>query len=383
MSDVSPELNQVPQNKDKIQSGKNADKSVRSRLKKVAGKVILATPIAGLLVSSGSIDNPNVNAPNIKDPTPAPAPLPDVTSQSVDILQPYTPQPHAETPALSVTPIHAPELTPTPRQLPDAATVSDSLKQIRTNLEATGEQSYFIEKAGYTKEMFESVRRGTFMVEMTGEREIQGRKEIIVARGTAWLALAESNTYYFVTNRHVTQLLEGVKMMGAKLWRPNLDTEMFIPTGVSIAASGDPHAPDIAVLALKGDYHTTNPVKAIKWEDNVLLQKGDNVLIVGFPGEFKDEKKELGSYTHASITTIEENANPQTGAWFARALVNIGSSGSPVVVNKDGQEVAVGIVFGRNDLVLKNNDTETQKQPVVTGASLNIGYLINALKAKN
>jgi len=69
MSDVSSELS-LPPNKDQMRSDKNADKSVKNRLRKVAGKVILGTPIIGLLMSSGSIDNPNIPAPNIKEPTP-------------------------------------------------------------------------------------------------------------------------------------------------------------------------------------------------------------------------------------------------------------------------------------------------------------------------
>ena len=39
-------------------------------IKRVVGKVILGTPLAALLMSSGTIDNKNVPAPNIKIPTP-------------------------------------------------------------------------------------------------------------------------------------------------------------------------------------------------------------------------------------------------------------------------------------------------------------------------
>lgn len=79
MNDISPELNQAPPKKD--------NRSVKSRLKKVAGKVVMGTPIAGLILSSGTVDNPSVPIPKIKEPTPA----------STHI----TPPPTSETPAFT------------------------------------------------------------------------------------------------------------------------------------------------------------------------------------------------------------------------------------------------------------------------------------------
>lgn len=87
MSDMSPELNQAPPKKDR----RNDNRSLKSRLKKAAGKVILGTPIAGLILSSGNVDNPNIPAPNIKDPTPAVVPLPGNRSHNTELTQPYTP----------------------------------------------------------------------------------------------------------------------------------------------------------------------------------------------------------------------------------------------------------------------------------------------------
>lgn len=98
MSDVSPELNLPPPKRDQIRSVNNADKSLKVRLKRGVGKVILGTPLAALLISSGSIDNPNVPNPNIKESIPASAPLPENTTHNTDILQPYTPQSATEIP---------------------------------------------------------------------------------------------------------------------------------------------------------------------------------------------------------------------------------------------------------------------------------------------
>lgn len=80
MNDISPELNQAPLKKD--------NKSVKSRLKKVAGKVIMGTPLAGLILSSGIVDNPNVPVLNIKEPIPVSAPSNFVFSELG--REPYT-----------------------------------------------------------------------------------------------------------------------------------------------------------------------------------------------------------------------------------------------------------------------------------------------------
>lgn len=87
MNDISPELNQSLPNKNKVSSGKNY-RSVQTRLKKVAGKVIIGTPLAALLMSSGNIDNPNVPPPShIAEPSPVSAPLPDFVSSEKSFLE--------------------------------------------------------------------------------------------------------------------------------------------------------------------------------------------------------------------------------------------------------------------------------------------------------
>lgn len=268
-------------------------------------------------------------------------------------------------------------VTPTPYQLPDTPPASVSLKATATALETTGQQSSFREEAGYTKEIFEAVRHGTFIIEVIGEKETQEGKKIGVNAGTAWLAHSENDTYYVVTNRHVVELPEDEKRTVVKLWRPGLDSEKFVPSKVTTATIGEA---DISVLKLQGKYNTTNPVKAIKWEDNFLLQTGNKALIVGFPGEFLGQKSELDSHTLGSVIDIDY-VNPQ-GLWGSRALANGGNSGSPTVINKDGQAVVIGVIRARTDLVLKNNDGNYQKQPYVVGIPLNVRELINATNQK-
>ena len=103
MSEVSGELNSTQRSKDQLGNSNSAEKPVKSRLgkispaiKKVAGKVILGTPLAGLLISSSGIDNPNLPLhlplPNIKEPTPVSSSLPQNTIHNTDILRPYPPQ---------------------------------------------------------------------------------------------------------------------------------------------------------------------------------------------------------------------------------------------------------------------------------------------------
>lgn len=114
MSDISPEFKPPQPNTERASSGKNADKSVKGLLKKGIGKVILGTPLAAMLLSSSSADNPNIHTSNIKEPTPADATLPENTSHNTDILQPYTPQAPAETP---------PNVTPTPEPTLNLTTI--------------------------------------------------------------------------------------------------------------------------------------------------------------------------------------------------------------------------------------------------------------------
>lgn len=83
MGDVSPEFKPPQQKTEKSLSGKN-DKSVKSSLKRLAGKVIMRTPLAGLILSSGNVDNPNFPPPNIKEPTPVTAPLPTFSTPSTE-----------------------------------------------------------------------------------------------------------------------------------------------------------------------------------------------------------------------------------------------------------------------------------------------------------
>src|SRR3989338_4386431 len=335
----------------------NKEKLVKKKINKWhAARVAFAGAVIPFVLSFVQV-NPDQNFP--------------ATSESPVISRSYEP---SETPTPNPEPTKSPTPPPTPRQLPDSPPASFFLKQTATVLEATGQRNSFREEAGFTKEMFESVKRATFIIEVWGEKETEGKKEIIGMAGTGWLAQSENNTYYVVTNRHVV-LPEDAKTTGVILWRPNLDTEKFVPINFTIATTEDA---DIAVLKLQGDYHTTNPVEAIQWKDNVLLQKGDYDLIVGFPKEFRRENIELDHNTLGSVITIE-NAFSHTDGWYARGLFNIGSSGSPVIVNKNGHLVTIGMLSGVGDVALKNNNTEIQKQPIALIRPLHIRDLINAL----
>lgn len=124
---VSPELDLSQQNKDQKGIDKKADShlgKINPAFKKIAGKVILGTPLAGLILSSGSVDNPNVPKPNIKEPTPAVSPLPggmpsatiEFTDSRIAPIVPASPTPTPEpTPASSPTPTIEP--TPRPTQV--------------------------------------------------------------------------------------------------------------------------------------------------------------------------------------------------------------------------------------------------------------------------
>jgi len=79
---------------------------------------------------------------------------------------PETPTPSptsTETQTPTLTPTVTPTETPTPTEVP-LTPVSELLKQTATAIAQNNEQTSFSESDGFTKEVFEKIRRGTYVI---------------------------------------------------------------------------------------------------------------------------------------------------------------------------------------------------------------------------
>ncbi len=244
-----------------------------------------------------------------------------------------------------------------------AYSVSELLQQTAVALEETGRQSPFEEKDGFTTELFETARRSTYALEIYGDKAS--------TLSTGFMVETKNNTCYIATARHSVDLA-GEEIYSAYFWRPQIDAYRFATDNVHVATSNE-H--DLAVLSFsKEDYYPYQPTEVIPWQDNVLLEKGEKVLIVGFPVDFKVKSSDYQYFTMGSVLAVAEDADQKTGTWYAEGLVNGGNSGSPVILNKDGKATVVGIVFGRNDM---------NGQHRAIGTELDIASLISEVKNRN
>lgn len=76
-----------------------------------------------------------------------------------------------------------------------------------------GENS-FQERYGFTKEIFEQVRKSTFIIE-TG-----------YGISTGWLAKKTGEYLYIATSRHlIYTVFAGIKIGKVAIWRPNIDKD--------------------------------------------------------------------------------------------------------------------------------------------------------------
>lgn len=140
------------------------------------------------------------------------------------------------------------------------------------------------------------------------------------------------------------------------LWRPNIDTGDEV-----IAINSDPEryamvyddtGPDLGVLKCDlSSYPLKNTHESLTWEDNVSLQKGEKVLVVGFPVAFHDISKNYRlppSSTMASVMTVKDatvSSGGTKGNTLLSGLVGDGNNGSPVVSISQGKPKVIGTVW--------------------------------------
>jgi hypothetical protein len=256
-------------------------------------------------------------------------------------------------------------------QLPDSQPIYEILQQTATAIAEKGEQTSFVEQAGFSKELFEKTRKGTFILaEIPNLKE--GEKILHLKFGTAWLAQSKDDVHYFVTNKHV---VEGFTNGEMRLWRPQIDKKPFTPGKIAYALHQNR---DLAVVKCTGEYAPETPAHPLSWKDNHDLKAGEEALVVGYPTDFfTADVLGVNASTAGEVVTINKTF---PDGWLAKASINGGSSGSSVVINNNGEPLVIGTAFARNDNVLDVDDTHTQKHPVVHVSELDIEQLINALK---
>jgi hypothetical protein len=259
--------------------------------------------------------------------------------------------------------------TPTPNikiQLPDVPSAETLLKQTATAIEQKGEKSSFVEQAGFSKELFEKARQGTFLLTEVANDATRF--------GTTWLAESDGNIHYFVTNKHV---VNGRNSFQLRAVRPYIDKQPFIPENISYAVHQNR---DLAVMKCIGDFKTEIQPTPLKWQDDYSPNLNDEALLVGYPYDFHSEDEMKQTAKTSGEVVIINKAEPNLHWWRAKAILSGGSSGSPAVIEQDGQPLVIGTASGGNLDLLDVDDTHIQKQLVAVVYKLDIGQLINALK---
>lgn len=213
---------------------------------------------------------------------------------------------------------------------------SQFLQATATAVVEQGRDNSFQERYGFTKEIFEQVRKSTFIIE-TG-----------YGIATGWLAKKTGEYLYIATSRHlIYTVYAGIKIGKVAIWRPNIDKDRqgFPWEAAGFYGIDNPqYNLDMAVIKVKADEAYAQGLQALNWQDDVLLDKGQRFLIVGFPVTFfgTDYRKALalGSVV-TSKGVVEEKS------WLAEGVVGHGNSGSPaVVLRENGTPLVVGMVSG-------------------------------------
>ena len=248
---------------------------------------------------------------------------------------------------------------PTPSSTPDIPNNASLLLATATSLRNNGEQSSFREEGLFTREFFERVRRSTFTYELTGNKK--------TVLGTAWTARRDGDVYYVVTNHHAMQ--ESGNKRNINLWRPGIDGGKLSHKILEIAMATQ--GPDLAVIKLQGKFVNSAPPEPIQWRDGHVFTKNEKVLITGFPTDFKKRDTPNDYFAMGSVVSVED-FDPNSKVWGAFGLANNGSSGSPAVINHNGEPLAVGTVFAKREI-------SADRPPEVFGTNLVLGQLMGML----
>lgn len=278
--------------------------------------------------------------------------------ESVD-LQPTPSTSPLPTPGL------APTSTPEPVRIPAAPRPEVSMQKTAVALNKDNLNSSFKEAEGFTEKMFEEVRRGTVLIEMTGDKDAND-----VFYGTGYVIRHDTNSTYFVTNKHM--FMGKGNITGLKIWRPNLDTEEYVPSQLNyVATQGDDLNTDIAVVKCKGVYKSKVPLASVVYKERENLL-GKNVLVVGFPGELKEGRNSFQVPIGGEVMQILGQLKGSSNSFIARGLISPGSSGSPSFMLEEGVLSFIGIINSNAEVDIQVEPGVVQRQwlPVIQNLEL-------------
>lgn len=216
------------------------------------------------------------------------------------------------------------------------------LSQTATALAGTPEgqlRTQFKPEKGFSREMFETMRRGTFIVRYSGFVKGEGDGQIGTAYGTGWLAKDGLENKYFVTNRHVIMSPDmEIDFKAVYMLRPGIDRQWIRAwvEGKSVSANYD-----VGVLRLRFDVNKkyTKPLEFFEFEDNADMDKA-RALGVGFPADFHGSNP-LRSSVWGNVVNIEEDND----GFFAVGISGKGASGTPVAKIVNGKIVVIGMIY--------------------------------------
>lgn len=263
--------------------------------------------------------------------------------------------------------------TSTAVRLPDAPFPDAPLEQTAVALENKGLKFSFQEKNDFTEEMFNEARRGTVIVQISGNKGSQSSVE-----GTGFVFRHKDNTVYIVTNKHI--FLNLGDLTGVKIWRPNLDPQEYFPTKIAYSITqGDSVDSDIGVIKCTGAFPSNIPLPNIDYVEKQDLS-GKDVLVVGFPGAFRKDKSELEAPILGSVMKVEGKFPGAYNSWIADGLTSLGSSGSPVFLAENNRLKLVGLMNAITHFDVITGANQIQNQWRTRIQTLEIQNLLDILK---
>ncbi|HTK03455.1 MAG TPA: trypsin-like peptidase domain-containing protein [Alphaproteobacteria bacterium] len=264
----------------------------------------------------------------------------------------------------------------TPVPLSPEPEVEQVLNQTATAVIGKGETSSFVETPEFSKKLFEKVRQSTFIVEIEGHT----RDATVTNIGSGWIADLHDGSKVLVTNRHHYTYVENGKVFpfekinSIQIWRPGIDKQRVALSEFNIFKMD---LPDLAVAKFNIFENVETPIEGLKYRDGVVPSKNSDILVVGYPAQFRDPTKPLWSITMGSAVKILQDFDPTRGEWYAHGPVSGGSSGSVAVIEENGEPLAIGIVFASGRGTMAQSGAANQEKNFIVGIPLSIDTLVN------